>query len=129
MRTQPFKDIRRGSDEEYQKHLKKAREDKTMSAKEIFDTLIPEDKRLLRKMLKEPAYEVKYAIWPNGKLMYMHEFLDGEPHGICRNWYRDGQKKSVANWQHGKLHGRYQFWYEKGTIYFDSHYKYGILIK
>jgi antitoxin component YwqK of YwqJK toxin-antitoxin module len=53
--------------------------------------------------------------------------IEGELHGVSKEWYEDGTLYTKKNYKDGKKHGVYKVWYEDGTLRYEGNYKDGKL--
>jgi len=50
----------------------------------------------------------------------------GEPHGLSRSWYQNGQLCYETNFYQGAEHGLYQFWSKQGLVCCHIKFHYGV---
>ncbi|ROH96388.1 toxin-antitoxin system YwqK family antitoxin [Chryseobacterium daecheongense] len=56
-------------------------------------------------------------------------YKDGLQEGTCKQFYKNGQVKEIAEWKKGKLEGDAVFYFENGKIQAQGEYKKGYKVK
>ena len=68
----------------------------------------------------EPLTGTTLTYHLNGRSERRTEYRDGIKHGKEEEWFKDGNKSSLANWQNGIRHGEQTEWYENGKKSFQG---------
>lgn len=63
----------------------------------------------------------------NGKPSLSYEFLDGQLHGLIREWYEDGTAKTATLFKNGKRHGKSTYWHPDGSVMKEQLYEEDVL--
>jgi antitoxin component YwqK of YwqJK toxin-antitoxin module len=70
-----------------------------------------------------------YYTWYDEEKTKKHRFycynIEGERHGLAKEWYDDGTPKYEDNYKDGKYHGVSKGWYENGIPKYEWNYKDG----
>jgi antitoxin component YwqK of YwqJK toxin-antitoxin module len=72
-----------------------------------------------------PNFEIKsFKEYQNDILMkeenYNHK---GQPHGLYRTWYENGQLFEESTYKNGKEHGSIRLWHHNGQLAEEFHFK------
>ena len=67
------------------------------------------------------------AYHKNGQKCQEDNYVNGERHGKCEDWYVDGKKYREGNYANGKRHGKYEGWYNNGRKEYEQNYVNGKL--
>ena len=51
-----------------------------------------------------------------------NQYLDGERHGLHKDWYKAGKLFEECTYIDGKEHGKYKKWYENGQLAEEFNY-------
>lgn len=78
---------------------------------------------------EEAVKVMEKVYYPNGKLEYVGQFLNGVEHGVWTYYYENGTKKYVEHWANGVEHGVHYDYSPDGQIYRELHYEKGRLVK
>jgi len=73
---------------------------------------IDEVEQFARDMAGIPINGTIQGFYPNGRLAWETQWLDGKLHGIIRSYHDNRQLKEETTWVNGKLHGQAK-WYDK----------------
>ena len=100
---------------------------------EFFNTLTPEQRASLRKLLEAeetPQYRVEVEFWDKEKtkIKYLCEYLGNKKHGMSCGWYENGKKRWETGYQNGQLHGKETQWNKNGKKYLEIEYRNGKMI-
>lgn len=52
----------------------------------------------------------------DGKRVSEYPMLDGKNHGVCKEWFTNGQLSIIATWKHGKIVGLAKHYFSDGSI-------------
>ncbi|MEN9918686.1 MAG: hypothetical protein RL662_1122 [Bacteroidota bacterium] len=66
-----------------------------------------------------------YALFPNGKLSYEYNLIDGYQEGIQRIWFENGQLMSETYYMNNIPNGCCSEWFENGVLQFEAEYNMG----
>ena len=75
-----------------------------------------------------PFSGVGVTRFPGGVIESETPYLNGLPHGVCREWHVNGQKKKEWASLRGSVHGTCTEWYENGERKSLGVYEHGIEI-
>ena len=64
---------------------------------------------------KKPFTGAAVKLYPNGKPEYRVEYVNGKAHGSSVQWWENGQKSSVVEFQQGKIVSKKQ-WDVNGNL-------------
>jgi len=53
---------------------------------------------------------------------YLHTYRLGKKHGMCINWYENGQMSREYHYDNNKKHGLCKGWYPDGRVQYCTHY-------
>jgi len=56
-----------------------------------------------------------------------NQYLDGERHGLWRDYYEDGVKSAEGNYVNGRKEGICKWWWENGELKEESNYVDGLV--
>ena len=56
------------------------------------------------------------SFYPNGRLAWETQWVEGKLHGITRGYYENRQIREETTWVNGKLHGPAKWYDEAGTL-------------
>ena len=62
------------------------------------------------------------SFYPNGRLAWETQWVNGKLHGITRGYYENRKIKEETTWVDGKLHGPARWYDEKGALLRESMY-------
>ncbi|MFT4662993.1 MAG: hypothetical protein ACI9AT_000824 [Ulvibacter sp.] len=68
-------------------------------------------------------------VYENGNARFAYPTLDGEYHGLCRMWHKNGQLQSEGKWINGKQDGLQVSYFDNGNISLKAWYVLGKLRK
>lgn len=72
---------------------------------------------------------VAYELYSDGKLHSEYEYKDGWENNVGREWYPNGQLKSIEYFKHRRAYGTHEKFYENGSKKSESNYELGIEIE
>jgi len=69
-----------------------------------------------------PITGVMQSFYPNGRLAWQTEWLDGKLHGVTRGYYENRQLMEETTWVNGKMHGPAAWYDEHGKLRRETMY-------
>jgi hypothetical protein len=63
------------------------------------------------------------TFYPNGRLAWETQWVEGKLHGITRGYYENRKIKEETTWVGGKLHGPARWYDDKGTLIRETVYE------
>ena len=81
----------------------------------IFDFFKKKQKEVIKKETTENA--IKLELFPSGKIKSEIKLnKDGEPEGLIKHYYENGQIEEEANYKNGKREGLSKSYFENGQL-------------
>ena len=56
------------------------------------------------------------GFFPNGRLAWETQWVDGKLHGVIKNYYENRRLKDESTWVDGKMHGPARWYTEQGKL-------------
>ncbi|MGS5021135.1 toxin-antitoxin system YwqK family antitoxin [Paenibacillus sp. JJ1683] len=73
-----------------------------------------------------PFTGLTYELYDNGQLRYFSFYKDGFKHGLLREFYNTGERKSEEIMHYGQTKGKRTQWYENGQLKSVSEHELGV---
>lgn len=73
-----------------------------------------------------PFIGLTYELYDNGQLQYYSFYKDGFKHGLLREFYNTGERKSEEIMHYGQTKGKRTQWYENGQLKSVSEHELGV---
>ena len=77
----------------------------------------------------KPFTGIGYEEWTKDQLASEITYLNGIQDGIAKEWYENGQLKSIDGLKWNRLHGKFQDWYENGQMKREGIIEFGIVLE
>lgn len=77
------------------------------------------------KLNGKPYSGYAYALFPDGKLSYEYNLVNGYQEGVQRQWYQSGQLKTEYGMKENIYHSLAKSWYENGVLRYEAEYNMG----
>ena len=69
---------------------------------------------------------IAYEVYPDGKLHSEYEYREGWENNVGKEWYSNGQLKSIELFKNQMAYGTHEKFYEDGSKKSESDYELGI---
>ncbi len=90
------------------------------------ETLIKENRRIIKENYKDNKKNGICKIWRDGKLIINSCYKDDKLDGEYKSWYLGGEVLSThCYYKDGKFDGLFKYWYSDGSPYGEIYYKDG----
>jgi hypothetical protein len=61
--------------------------------------------------------------YPDGRLAWETQWVDGKLHGVTRGWYENRKLREETTWVNGKMHGPARWYDEEGRLRRETLYE------